>query len=289
LVARNVPIRRHAIKTLSEALKTNSDNQPLLQVAAWAVGEFQETTSDALDVMVRLTQLPQTAAETKLVLITAMAKLAVRFNDVPKVRQHLAIFVRNNNLEVQQRAGELVRVLEHPEVSEGLLAPMDVDGEDQAPKPAERGPSLLEFTAESQSERPPKVAESQLEVKKVQSAPPAVAAPPNSVEALRTSDFVVYFEIQKNPANPAQIAIRSSIFNVGSVPLTKFSIQFGASQGWQINAQPPSANVLGPAPIRQVFYLQNKGTLPLKMIAQATFMYGTQPIKEQHQLNPIFA
>jgi hypothetical protein len=130
LVARNSPIRHHAVKTLSEALKTNPENQPLLQVAAWAVGEFQETTSDAIDVIVRLTQLPQTVAETKLILITAMAKLAVRFNDIPKVRQHLALFVKNNNLEVQQRAGELVRVLERPEVGEALLAPMDVEGED---------------------------------------------------------------------------------------------------------------------------------------------------------------
>jgi hypothetical protein len=285
LVARNSAIRPHAIKTLSEALKTNPENQPLLQVAGWAVGEFQETTSDAIDVLLRLTQLPQTVAETKLILITSMAKLAVRFNEIPKVRQHLAQFVKNNNLEVQQRTGELVRVLERPDVSEGLLAPMEVEGEEDVPKPAEHAPGLLEFTSEPKSVKPPKAAPAAAR------PPPIVTAPPNSVEALKTSDFVVYFEIQKNPANPSQMAVRSSIFNVGAVPLTKFLLQFGASQGWQINAQPPSGNVLGPigsAPIRQVFYLQNKGTLPLKMIAQATFMYRTQPIKEQHQLNPIF-
>jgi hypothetical protein len=62
-------------------------------------------------VTVRFTHLPQTAAETKLIHITAMAKLA----DVPKVRQRLGLFVRNNNLEFQQRFGELKR----PEVSEG--------------------------------------------------------------------------------------------------------------------------------------------------------------------------
>jgi hypothetical protein len=286
LIATSLSIRAHAIKTLTEALKINAENQPLLQVSAWALGEFQDDPSDSIDVMIRLTTMPQTVAETKLVLITALAKLAVRFGQVQKVREHFNIFVNSNNLEIQQRTGEMIRILERPDVCDVLLAAIEVEEAEEhsrniEPSPASAEPALIELTAESPKARSPPKPETQ----------PTVTPPPNGIEALKTSDIVIYFEIQRSPANPGQLAIRSTVFNLGQLPLTKFTIQYAAVQGWQIMQQAPSGNVLPPlggAPIRQVFSAENKGVLPLKMMVQLTFIYGTQPIKEQHPINPIF-
>ena len=58
-----------------------------------------------------------------------------------------------------------------------------------------------------------------------------------------------------------------------------------------IAAKPPSNNVLEPfggKPIQQVILLENRGTLPLIMRTQTSYIYRTQPIKEQGQINPIF-
>jgi hypothetical protein len=210
LIATSLPIRAHAMKTLAEALKVNAENQRLLQVSVWALGEFQQDPSDSIDVMIRLATMPQTAIETKLVLITALAKLAVRFGQVQKVRGHFDTFVNSNNLETQQRTGEMIRVLERPDVCEELLAPIEVEetGEHSrsvgtAPTSAE--PALIELAPESpKAPKEPKPEEE-----------PVITPPPNAVEALKTSDTAIYFEIQRNPTNPAQLAIRSTLFNLG--------------------------------------------------------------------------
>jgi hypothetical protein len=295
-IATSQSIRLHAIKTLAEALKVGTENQPLLQVAAWALGEFQEDPSDSIDVMIRLTTMPQTVAETKLMLITALAKLAVRFGEAGKVKDHFQVFVNSNNLEIQQRTGEMLRVLDRPDVYEQLLAPIEVDDAEEPARTIDRAspagePLLIEMggePAKAESKRKPKGEETPA---KVDAPKPTFTPPANSVEALKTADIVVYFQIQRNPANPAELGIRSTIVNLGKVTLSKFAVQYAAVQGWQIIPQTPSGNVLEPMgrnTIRQLLYAQNRGVLPLKMMAQLTFMYGTQPIKEQHPVNPIF-
>jgi hypothetical protein len=287
LIASSLPIRTHVLQTLTEALKTNTDNQPLLQVAAWALGEFQEDPSDTIDVMIRLMLLPQTGTETKLVIVTALAKLAARFGDVAKVVQHLRTFENSNNLEIQQRVGELVRVLARPDVSEALLAPIEIEESHEAPR-AVRSPSestLVELLGESVASEPATPVSAPAE------APPPFQPPRNSVEAFRTADYVFYFELQRNPANPAQIAIRSTIVNLSAVPLTNFAVQYQAPQGWIVTAQPPSSTVLpaaGGGVIRQVYFLTNKGNLPLKLAAQISYLYRTQPITENGEIKPIF-
>jgi hypothetical protein len=102
---------------------------------------------------------------------------------------------------------------------------------------------------------------------------------------------VIYFELQRNANNPRQLAIRSTVFGLGEIPLTQFAVQYGVPQGWGIVAQPPSSPVLEPAggaPIRQVMLLENRAVNPLAMITQISYMYRTQPIKEAGRVNPIF-
>jgi hypothetical protein len=122
-------------------------------------------------------------------------------------------------------------------------------------------------------------------------APKEITLPPNAIEAMRTPDYVVFFEIQRSPINVRQLAIRSTVLGLGEIPLTQFTIQYGVPQGWAIQAQQPSSAVLEPRggnPIQQVLFLENRGMSPLVMLTQTTYMYRTQPIKESGRINPIF-
>jgi hypothetical protein len=289
LIAKQAALREHAIKSLAEALKNNPDNQPLLQVSAWALGEFQEDPSDTIEILMRITTLPQTAVETKLVAVTALAKLAVRFGQVEKVGEHFKLFVNNNNLEVQQRVGELMRVLSRADVAEQLLAPMEIE-EAAAPAGKAEGEPAKDLIEISGSPSDAAALEPALGPEQA-AAPVVIQPPPNSVEALRTSDYVFYFELQRNPSNPNQFAIRSTVYNLGKVPFTNFLVQYGVPHGWVITAQPPSSNVLeaiGGNPVRQMLFLQNNGVVALRMMTQTSYMYRSQPIKESGQINPIF-
>ena len=327
LIAQNMDLRTHAMKELYNAISTELDTQPLIQVAAWALGEFQEEPSDTPEIMVRLLSMPQTTVDTKCYLITAVAKLAVRFNLLEPAKLTLQQFAKNNNLEIQQRSGELLRVLANTQLYDEILAPVEVEETEvkqvaeggaatQAPQPDESGAiDLLDLGDEllmiddDKNKPPPKVnqglaadllglmgdapgpSNQAAPGAPAQPAAKSVEAPPGAVEALRTAEYVIYFEIQRNAANPRQLAIRSSVFNLGDVPLNQFVIQYGVPQGWAIAAQPPSGMVLEPKggrPIQQVMMLENRGMNPLMMMTQTSYMYRTQPIKETGRINPIF-
>jgi hypothetical protein len=308
LIGGNTDLRAHAMAELYKALQNEIDTQPLIQVAAWALGEFQETPSEIPELLIRLLPMPQTTPDTRCYILTALAKLAVRFRQVPLVRPVLEKFASQNHLEIQQRAGELMRVLDKTALSAAILAPVEIDegeGEGRA-VPAAASPSagdgenLLDIAAPAPAQPTQAAvqvgapAETPAVAPAVAAAPPPRAepqAPPGAVEALRTADYVVYFQLQRNANNPRQLAIQSTVFGLGDIPLTQFLIHYGVPQGWGIAAQPPSSTVLeakGGRPIQQVMLLENRGINQLAMLTQITYLYRTQPIKETGRINPIF-
>jgi hypothetical protein len=311
LIGEHPDIRPHAMAELYNAIKTETDTQPLIQVAAWALGEFQETPSDLPLVITKLLSMPQTTVDAKCYLLMALAKLAVRFGGEEATRATLSELANNNHLEVQQRAGELLRVLDKAGLRDEILAPVEFNeahdpesvGEgQQLPKAAAKTPEttdtligLIDIDS-NVGPSPPQAPVSVLTA----AAPPAAAppaapvepqAPPGALEALRTSDYVIWFELQRNASNPKQLAIRATIFGLGDIALTQFVVQYGVPQGWVISVQPPTGNVLEPKggrPIQQVMMLENRGVNALVMLTQTSYMYRTQPLKETGKINPIF-
>jgi hypothetical protein len=87
------------------------------------------------------------------------------------------------------------------------------------------------------------------------------------------------------------MAIRASIFGLGKSPLNNFSVKYGVPVGWLLKASAPSANKLEPvggAPIVQQLLLSTQADIKLMMKVQVQYMYGSQPITEQGEINPIF-
>lgn len=306
-------VREHGLQKLANIIYGYQENQTLISITSWTLGEFQMTViDDMIDTLHQILKMPNTKTETKCYITTALAKMGARWNCVANVLPILEELSHDTDIEVQQRSGELIGVLNNRALWDHLLQPADTD-EDAAeeetkaqivqsggltddlldigytPAPAQTqtrsaGADLLDLI-ESEVLAPSAKPEEK------QSSLPEISPPKGAVEALRTNEFVMYFEIQKNQANPNQMAIRSSIYNLGMTPLNNFSIQYGVPNGWMVRSQPASGNVLearGGKPIQQVLMLENKGMNPLSMKTQTSYMFGCQPLKSIETVKPIF-
>ena len=125
LITKTPKLQQHAVTKLSESLLHFSENQSLMQVSAFVIGEFAMEDNGTSETFRQIVILPQTSVETKLYIITALSKMAVRFGgDRTPTLQLLADLSRSNNLEVQQRSGEMLQLLQIEGVAEELLAPI---------------------------------------------------------------------------------------------------------------------------------------------------------------------
>jgi hypothetical protein len=111
LIGSTGSLQQHAVTRLKDSLVSASDNQSLIQVAAFVIGEFGAVDDGASLALRQLAVLPQTKAETLLYIITAVCKLGVRVGDVSVAIELLNQGLQDNNLEVQQRSGELLKLL----------------------------------------------------------------------------------------------------------------------------------------------------------------------------------
>ena len=238
----------------------------------------------------------------------ALAKLGVRFGRVPEIIETMKAMEMSNNLEVQQRAGEMLRLLSVQSLSGAVLAPIvnttalseqtsvniqpsrktakqESDNEEiddllqlvmddaGAPPPAKASPSLLELMGEPAP----------------QPAAPTPAQPqaqphaPMGVQLAAVGDFVIFGQTQKNPQNPKQYALRLLFYNNSQTPLTDFKTDYKITPGWQINAQSIDGHVLagkGGKPLAQIVYLLNQTNAQFSMQVRVSYKFGSQPLTE---------
>jgi AP-1 complex subunit gamma-1 len=314
-------IQAHAVRQLGGSIMNFSSNQTLMQVSAWVLGEFSTVDDGSYENLRQIMDIPQTTDITKGYIITALAKLAVRFNKKPETIEYFNSLNTANNLDVQQRAGEMAILLSNNELCDEVLAPVESDSKEgaelivspQGEQEEAEDDLLLDISGKAAAEKSsnpikdllglgtPVPAPAQTEAAKAQPSvqpsaqqAPAQLAPrpnPGSVEALKKTDYIIYFEVIKNPQDPRQIAIRSSIFGLGKNALNKFSVKYGVPVGWQLKASAPSGNVLEPVggqPIVQQLLVSSQGNTRLLMKVQVQYLYGSQPINEVGEINPIF-
>jgi hypothetical protein len=321
LIAKSGPLQAHAVPKLSESLLSSVDNQSLIQVAAFVIGESAVAdTAGSLAAFRQVLLLPQTKPETLLYLITAICKIAVRIGNPGDARDCLAELVKHNNLEVQQRAGEMLKLLtKYAGQCDEMLAPIqsatDIDhqasirlnqnpasektaenaaGDDllnmmldtKAPAAAPQATAdLLDLhdakSAKSRAPAPPGQATTPLAQVAAPVPPVARVAPP--AELVATSDFAIYGQTQTNPANPRQLALRLLVYGVGSQPLSDFRLEFNAVPGWQLKPPPMQPVVLQPGrqnPLSVVLYLINLNNAPFQLQVKASYRFGAQPLTE---------
>ena len=303
LVSKNNDLRSVALESLENILTYYQTNQPLMQISAFLIGEFENNKPDVIDKFMKVIVQPNQLSRTTCYIIVALAKLAFRFQRETEIFQFLSKFENDNRLDVQQRAGEMKRLLSNPKYSvflkqvgdnleESNNQPyqqssnskpqindlLDIDDKEdihiQKSSKKSSQDALLDLMDDSddQNTRLPKL-------------------PKDAKLAFETSDFSAYFEVQVNKCDVRQVAIRVSFFNKTNVQLNKFNPSFGVPDGWSLTAQPISSTSLPPQggpPITQVLLLMNHGSFPLAMRAQINYMFRSQPISEKCLVNNVF-
>jgi hypothetical protein len=317
LIGATAALQPHAVQRLSEALVNASDNQSLIQVAAFVVGEFAAADDGAIAALRQIAILPQTKPETLLYVITAVSKLAVRVGDVSAAIELLNVGIQNNHLEVQQRSGELLKLItNYAGHCEEVLAPVrhSTEGDDRASiqinrdagaaKAAENaaGDDLLNLILDTKGQQqapgrsndllglidgpnvkplqPPITAQ----VRQPPITAPVVAQVPQPMPLLETSDFVIYGQIKVNPPTPTQIALRMLIYGIGTTPLTDFALQVTAAPGWKAAPQPMAPAALAPnrqSPLSVIVHLVNMNNAPFALYVTASYKFGAQPVTER--------
>jgi hypothetical protein len=292
LTAESPALQPHAVERLSESLINFSDNQAVVQVAAFVIGEFATQDNGAIDALLRVVVLPQTAAETQLYIVTAVSKLAVRFAGRDRVAAALAGLTRSSVLEVQQRSGEMAKLLGHPEVCEEMLAPIAATSAQAEQNPlqiVEAAPTAVKAT------RPPVddllllvLDDGPLAAPQehgdllglLEAAPPKPAEPTGPPELFRIADVVCFGQTKPNPQNPRQMALRL-LFFATEQPMADFAAEYQIAADWQITVQPADGAALaavGGKPVTQVVFLFNPALAPLQLQVRMRYRYGAQPL-----------
>lgn len=124
LISNSSEVQLHAVEKLSESLINFSDNQSLIQVAAFIIGEFATQDNGQTQSLKHILLMPQTNNETRMYIIMALAKMAARFGNSDDTIEILRKQSESNNLEVQQRSGEMMKLLTHKDVCDEMLAPI---------------------------------------------------------------------------------------------------------------------------------------------------------------------
>ena len=313
LIGKSPEIQEHAVQKLGESIASFSENQTLLQVAAFVLGEFAVEDTGFLTDLNQVLLMPQTKPETKLYIMSALAKMCVRFGNIQETIRVMTELMTDPNLEIQQRAGEITKLLVHAEVCGEIFAPISAAVEEDgrasiainagatAPdktRENEAGDDLLSLMLDSKQPQQQSQAGNDLldllgpstpapttsaSLLQALADPPkqqAPAAPPAGVELLRKSDFVIYGQSKLNPSDARMTALCLNIVST-SGEATDFKMEYRVGPGWQLNTQKPDGNVLTTnKPIQQILYLLNQTNAPFQLHFKATYRYGSQPLSE---------
>ena len=136
LITKSPEIQQHAVKQLTASMIQFTDNQALMQVSSYVVGEFAVTDNGAFDNLKQIVSLPQTTSETKFYIIMALGKLAARLGRRPETAELMDQLMTSNDIEVQQRAGEMANILRMDGLCEEFLAPISVPSAEETAQAA---------------------------------------------------------------------------------------------------------------------------------------------------------
>ena len=134
-ISNSPSLQPHAVEKLSESLINFSDNQSLMQVAAYIIGEFSTHDNGATDSLAHILKMPQTSSDTKKYIIMALAKLAARFGSREQIIETLSQQMNSNDIEVQQRSGEMMKLLRYTDICEEMLAPIAITSTENEQNP----------------------------------------------------------------------------------------------------------------------------------------------------------
>ncbi|OHS99845.1 Adaptin N terminal region family protein [Tritrichomonas foetus] len=132
LIQNNIEIRKHAINLLINTFYGCTNNETLVKLSSWVMGEYipddyKWTDFDFNDLISKMMETglsDEIGVESKCYIMMAILKISIYFNkmiEMNKIKNFFHVLLSNSHTEIQQRAGEFVKILEKPEIWEDVI------------------------------------------------------------------------------------------------------------------------------------------------------------------------
>ncbi|EAY11314.1 Adaptin N terminal region family protein [Trichomonas vaginalis G3] len=284
--------RSYVIECLSAALQDANSTQPLLQAAAFIVGEYGTNPASIQDISV-LIQLPNVKLETRLYLLSALSRIAARIGASQEILPLLTKLQTSNDTEVQQRAGELVRMFEKG-IATTVLATDDTQQDDKLVKvdsnqKDDDEEDLLGLVMDNkQTTQTTTPAANTNDILSLIAAAPVVTnvvnkpvvtnqLPPGVV--YDCDAFFVKYNHCANAQNPKQHALQLVFCFRKSV--SNFYVQYAAAMGWRLQApQGKAGDQAEQSTKTDVVYVMDAEGKPFGLKVRANFISAGQQIRD---------
>ncbi|XP_021796730.2 AP-1 complex subunit gamma-like 2 isoform X2 [Papio anubis] len=316
-------LHAYSVRRLYNALAEDISQQPLVQVAAWCIGEYgdlllegnceeieplQVDEEEVLALLEKVLQSHMSLPATRGYALTALMKLSTRLQGDNKSCL---------DVELQQRAVEydtLFRKYDHMRAA--ILEKMPLverDGpqadeeakeskaaaqlSEAAPAPTEpQASQLLDLLdlldgASGDAQHPPPLDPSPgvalVYLLDLPCAPPPPAPIPD-LKVFEREGVQLNLSFIRPPENPALLLITATATNSSEDDVTDFICQAAVPKSLQLQLQAPSGNTVparGGLPITQLFRILNPNKAPLRLKLRLTYNHFHQSVQEIFEVN----
>jgi hypothetical protein len=295
LVLNSKTMHQYAVQNLHKFFSNGSSSQPLIQVGSWIYGEYGESKQELNDLLSQLLILPQTTNETKGYILTALAKIAARASENKQILETIQASTINNDLEIHQRAIEYLHLLPETEYSSAVLAPFppkNVDLTSEAVSQTSAPTTTIPTPSTPTAITTPTVISSPSQslasdLLQLLDATPSLQLSIGPIEIYQKNGIVASLEAKRYQSNLNQISVQTKVYNNSTFDISNLNIEYTPSEGWTCKHEPLSlTNILkgSQVPAAQISYWLNKGSLPLTLKFDISYISNTQQFNDTRQI-----
>uniref|UniRef100_A0A8I5U1J2 AP-1 complex subunit gamma n=1 Tax=Pongo abelii TaxID=9601 RepID=A0A8I5U1J2_PONAB len=286
-------LHAYSVRRLYNALAENISQQPLVQVAAWCIGEYgdlllagnceeieplQVDEEEVLALLEKVLQSHMSLPATRGYALTALMKLSTRLcgDNKAAILEKMPLVERDGPQADEEakeskeaaQLSEAAPVPTEPQASQ-LLDLLDLldgtSGDVQHPPPLDPSPGgalvhLLDLPC----------------------APPSPAPIPD-LKVFEREGVQLNLSFIRPPENPALLLITVTATNFSEGDVTHFICQAAVPKSLQLQLQAPSGNTVparGGLPITQLFRILNPNKAPLRLKLRLTYNHFHQSVQE---------
>ncbi|XP_011770560.1 AP-1 complex subunit gamma-like 2 isoform X3 [Macaca nemestrina] len=316
-------LHAYSVRRLYNALAEDISQQPLVQVAAWCIGEYgdlllegnceeieplQVDEEEVLALLEKVLQSHMSLPATRGYALTALMKLSTRLQGDNKSCL---------DVELQQRAVEydtLFRKYDHMRAAileKMPLVERDGPQADEEAKESKAAAQLLEAApaptepqasqlldlldlldgASGDAQHPPPLDPSPggalVYLLDLPCAPPPPAPIPD-LKVFEREGVQLNLSFIRPPENPALLLITATATNSSEGDVTDFICQAAVPKSLQLQLQAPSGNTVparGGLPITQLFRILNPNKAPVRLKLRLTYNHFHQSVQEIFEVN----
>ncbi|XP_030889717.1 AP-1 complex subunit gamma-like 2 isoform X2 [Leptonychotes weddellii] len=289
-------LHAYSVRRLYSALADDISQQPLVQVAAWCIGEYgdllleggceeteplQVEEEKVLALLEKVLQSHMSLPATRGYALTALMKLSTRLRGDNKA----AILEKMPLVERGGTQDEEAKESKEAQLSEAAL----VATEPQASKLLDLL-DLLDGT--SGAAQPPPAPEPSpggtlVHLLDLPCASPAPASIPN-LRVFEREGLQLNLSFVRPPGTPALLLITVTAINTSGADVTHFVCQAAVPKSFQLQLQAPSGDTVpaqGGLPVTQLLRILNPNKAPLRLKLRLTYNHFGQSVQEIFEVN----